>query len=574
MFVPKLLVCLRTYSAQAFSRDLVAGLTVGVVALPLAMAFAIASGVGPERGLFTAIVAGLIISLLGGSRVQIGGPTGAFVIIVAGILAKHGYPGLVMVMWLAGALLIAMGLARFGAMIKFIPFPVVTGFTSGIAVVIFSSQVKDLLGLTMDTVPAEFFPRWAAFYRAIDTINPAAMAIGIGTVILVFGLRRFTPRIPGMLVAMILATLATRLLNLPVETIGSRFGALPHTLPAPSFPHFDMALLPELISPALTVALLAGIESLLSATVADGMMGTRHKSNMELVATGAANIGAAIFGGIPATGAIARTATNVKSGGRTPVAGIIHAFTLALILLLFAPLAQAVPMACLAGILVVVCYQMSEWEKFLRLMRSPRSDVMVLLSTFVLTVVVDLTVAVQVGVVMAALLFIRRMSEVTNIGMVTRELRDRDEEPDPNAVALRSLPPDTEVYEINGPFFFGAAESFKETMRIVGVAPRVMILRMRNVPAIDATGLNLIHELHAGSQRDGTHLILSDVHAQPLVAIMTSDLWEELGEENVLGNLDAAIDRAREILGLEPHPILPHFPPTVAREAEPDQPQT
>ena len=568
MFVPKLIICLRNYSAQAFSRDLVAGLTVGVVALPLAMAFAIASGVGPERGLFTAIVAGLIISLLGGSRVQIGGPTGAFVIIVAGILAKHGYPGLVMVMWLAGALLIAMGLSRFGAMIKFIPFPVVTGFTSGIAIVIFSSQVKDFLGLTMATVPAAFFSRWAAYYHALNTINPAAVAIGIGTVILVFALRRVTPRIPGMLVAMVVATVATKLFHFPVETIGSRFGALPHTLPAPSFPNFDLAMLPELISPALTVALLAGIESLLSATVADGMMGTRHKSNMELVATGVANIGAAIFGGIPATGAIARTATNVKCGGRTPVSGIIHAITLALILLLFAPLAQAVPMACLAGILVVVCYQMSEWEQFLRLMRSPRSDVMVLLSTFVLTVVVDLTVAVQVGVVMAALLFIRRMSEVTNIGMVTRELRDHDEEPDPNAVSLRNLPPETEVYEINGPFFFGAAESFKETMRFVGKAPRVMILRMRNVPAIDATGLNLIHELHASSHRDGTHLILSDVHAQPLVAIMTSDLWEELGEENVLGNLDAAIDRARDILGLAPTTTHPHFPPTVARETE------
>ncbi len=566
MFVPKLVVCLRTYSAQAFSRDLIAGLTVGVIALPLAMAFAIASGVGPERGLFTAVVAGLIISLLGGSRVQIGGPTGAFVIIVAGILAKHGYPGLVMVMWLAGALLIAMGLARFGAMIKFIPFPVVTGFTSGIAVVIFSSQVKDFLGLTMDTMPAEFFSRWAAFYRAIGTLNPAALAIGVGTVIVVFGLRRITPRVPGMLVAMVLATLAAKFFHLPVETIGSRFGALPHTLPAPTLPHFDFAMLPELISPALTVALLAGIESLLSATVADGMMGTRHKSNMELVATGVANIGSAIFGGIPATGAIARTATNVKSGGRTPVSGIIHAITLALILLLFAPLAQAVPMACLAGILVVVCYQMSEWEKFLRLMRSPRSDVMVLLSTFVLTVVVDLTVAVQVGVVMAALLFIRRMSEVTNIGVVTREFRDRDEEPDPNAVSLRSLPPDTEVFEINGPFFFGAAESFKETMRIVEKTPRVMILRMRNVPAIDATGLNLIHELHAGSHRDGTHLILSDVHAQPLVAFMTSDLWKEIGEKNILGNLDAAIARAHELLGTQPPSDDHHFPPTVARE--------
>ena len=566
MFVPKSVVCLRGYTARMFSRDLFAGLTVGVVALPLAMAFAIASGIGPERGLFTAIVAGFLISLLGGSRVQIGGPTGAFVIIVAGIVAKHGYGGLVLVMWLAGALLVAMGLARFGAMIKFIPFPVVTGFTSGIAVVIFSSQVKDLLGLRMADVPAEFFAKWAAYFRALDTANAAAVAIGLGTVVVVFALRRLAPRVPGMLVAMALATVAVRLLDLPVETIGSRFGALPHTLPAPSLPRFDIAVLPDLISPALTVALLAGIESLLSATVADGMIGTRHKSNMELVATGFANIGSAVFGGIPATGAIARTATNVKSGGRTPVAGMIHAVTLALILLFCAPLAQAVPLACLAGILVVVCYQMSEIDRFMRLLRSPRSDVMVLLSTFVLTVVVDLTVAVQVGVVMAALLFIRRMSEVTNIGVVTREFRDRDDEPDPNATALRVLPPGTEVFEINGPFFFGAAETFKDTMRFVGPTPRVLIVRMRNVPAMDATGLNLLHELHTRSRREGTLVILSDVHTQPLVALMGSPLWEEMGEANILGNLDDAINRAREHMGMPPVTPPADFPPTVRRE--------
>jgi SulP family sulfate permease len=567
VFIPQSVISLRNYTRSTLVADLIAGLTVGVVALPLALAFAIASGVSPERGIFTAIVAGFIVSALGGSRVQIGGPTGAFVVIVSGIGAKYGYNGLVICMLLAGLLLIAMGLFRFGAMIKFIPFPVVTGFTSGIALIIFSTQIKDLLGLTMAAPPAEFFPKWLAYARAFPTLNGAAAAIGIGTVVLVFVLRRVWPRLPGMLLAMVLCTVLVAVFKLPVETIGSRFGVLPRTLPHPGLPQLSFELIRQMVSPALTVALLAAIESLLSATVADGMIGTRHKSNMELVAQGVANLASAIFGGIPATGAIARTATNIKSGGKTPVAGMIHAATLFLILLVFAPWAGLIPLASLAGILVVIAWQMSEVERFRQLLRAPRSDVMVLVSTFALTVLVDLTVAVQVGVVFAALLFIRRMSEVTNVGMVTREFDDpQDDNHDPNSLRLREVPSGVEVYEINGPFFFGAAEKFKDTMQTMERPPRVLILRLRAVPAIDATGLHVLREFLVRCRHQNVRLILSDVHTQPLFAIQRMGLFEEFGDENITGNLDDALNEARSTLGLPPAAAPQTAMPTVARE--------
>jgi len=566
VFIPKSLVCLRNYSKSLFWQDLFAGLTVGVVALPLAMAFAIASGVGPERGLFTAIIAGFLISLLGGSRVQIGGPTGAFVVIVSGIVAAHGYEGLVVCTIMAGVLLIIMGLARFGGMIKFIPFPVVTGFTAGIAVIIFSTQMKDLFGLKIETVPAEFLEKWHAYFKAAGSISWSATAIGIGTIITIPFLRKLGPRVPAMLIVMVVASLAAYLFQLPVETIGTRFGNLPRALPSPQIPNFSLAQIRELTSPAITVALLAAIESLLSATVADGMMGTRHKSNMELVGQGVANIGSSIFGGIPATGAIARTATNIKCGAKTPVAGMIHAVTLLLILVFLAPLAKGIPLACLAGILVIVAWQMSEIQHFKQLMTAPRSDIIVLLVTFFLTVLVDLTVAVEVGVVLAAMLFIRRMSEVTNVGMVTRELRDQDEVTDPNAAARREIPEGVIVYEINGPFFFGAAETFKDTLRVIDKPPQVLILRMRYVPAIDATGLNTLGELVRRCKSDGTKFILSDVHAQPVVALQKSHLWNKIGEENVTGNLDAALQRARNAMGLPGTEMTETFPPTVSRE--------
>jgi SulP family sulfate permease len=566
MFTPKSIICLREYNRETFTKDLFAGITVGVVALPLAMAFAIASGLPPERGLFTAVVAGFLISALGGSRVQIGGPTGAFVILVGTVAAQYGYNGLVIATLLAGALLVVMGLARFGAMIKFIPYPVVTGFTAGIAVVIFSTQIRDFFGLKLDEVPIEFFEKWALYFRNLDTVNFYAFGVGLGTILLILLLRRISPRIPGMLLSLIVAAVVTSFWDLPIETIGSRFGDLPRVLPAPSFPTLDWGTIRELISPAFTIALLAGIESLLSATVADGMMGTRHKSNMELIAQGTANIGSAIFGGIPATGAIARTATNVKSGGRTPMAGIIHAVTLLIIMIAFAPQAKYIPLAALSGILMIVSYNMSEIDQFRSLLRAPRSDVVVLLSTFALTVVIDLTIAVQVGVVMAALLFIRRMSEVASVGVVTREFQDSEEKPDPNAIGKRRVPPGVEVFEINGPFFFGAAETFRDTLRALRTKPKVLIVRMRQVPVIDATGLHLLEELHSQCRRDGTKVVFSGVHAQPLFALQRTELFEHIGAENVFGNIDDALNRAREILGLPIEETRPEFVPEVARE--------
>jgi SulP family sulfate permease len=566
MFVPKSIICLREYNRQTFAHDLVAGLTVGVVALPLAMAFAIASGVPPERGIFTAIVAGFLISALGGSRVQIGGPTGAFVVLVGSIAAQHGIDGLVVATLLAGALLIVLGLARFGAMIKFIPYPVITGFTAGIAVIIFSSQIRDFFGLQLPQVPAEFFEKWEVYFAHLSTTNLNALGIGVGTVLLILLLRRISPRIPGMLVALIATAAAVAIFRLPVETIGTRFGDLPRTLPLPSWPKVDFKTFRELISPAFTIGLLAAIESLLSATVADGMIGGRHKSNMELVAQGVANIGSALFGGMPATGAIARTATNVKSGGRTPVAGMIHALTLVVILLAFAPLARFIPLAALAGILMIVAYNMSEIDQFRALLRTPRSDVVVLLSTFALTVVIDLTVAVQVGVVMAALLFIKRMSEIANVGVLTREFREEEESPDPNATAVRTIPPQVAVFEVSGPFFFGAAEAFRDTMRTLRAGYKFLIVRMRQVPVIDATGLHLLDELHKQCRRDGATLILSGVHAQPLFAIQKSELWDRVGSENVFGSFDDALNHAREKLGLPAIPRPADSEPEVARE--------
>jgi len=551
MLLPKLLTTLKEYNRKTFSNDLFAGITVGIVALPLAMAFAIASGVTPERGLFTAIVAGFLISLLGGSRVQIGGPTGAFVIIVAGIVAEFGYDGLVLCMLMAGLFLIALGLFRMGGLIKFIPFPVTTGFTSGIAVVIFSTQIKDLLDLQIENLPAEFIPKWIEYARNLGTINPEAAGIGIGTIFVIVFTRQFIPRIPAMLVGMVAATLAAALLGLDVETIGSRFGDLPRTLPVPALPsfNFDMQQITSLIPSAFTVGLLAAIESLLSATVADGMTGGRHRSNIELIGQGAANIGSAFFGGIPATGAIARTVTNIKSGAKTPIAGIIHAISLALMLLFLAPLAKMIPLAGLAGILVVVSYNMSEAKHFIGLLKAPGSDVMVLLTTFALTIFVDLTVAVEVGIVLAALLFIRRMSEVTNIGMITREISGNlDDEEDPNSISVRVVPPGVEVFEIQGPFFFGAADRFKDAIRTIEKSVPVIILRIRNVPAIDATGLHMLKEFLHQCKSESTTLVLSGVHKQPLYAMRKSGLLGEIGENNITANIDDALNRAREIL--------------------------
>ncbi|MCC6929204.1 MAG: sulfate permease [Gemmatimonadaceae bacterium] len=551
VFVPKLVTTLKDYDRRQFAADLTAGTIVGIVALPLAIAFAIASGVTPERGLYTAIVAGFIISALGGSRVQIGGPTGAFVVIVYGIVQKYGLEGLTVATVMAGVMLLAMGFARLGTIIKFIPQPLITGFTSGIAVIIFTGQVKDFLGLRMGNVPADFVAKLQAYAENFATITPAAVAVASIALLIVVVWPRFFPRIPSPFVALIVTTAAVHFLHLPVETVGSRFGELQASLPRPVVPHLSFADVQRLVSPAFTIALLGAIESLLSAVVADGMIGSRHRSNMELVAQGVANIASPIFGGIPATGAIARTATNVKSGARTPVAGITHAVVLLLITLFFGKLAALIPMATLAAILVVVAYHMSEWRTFLDELRGPKADVAVLVTSFVLTVVVDLTVAIEVGMVLASFLFMHRMAEVTNVNAVTRELRREaalDEELDPNSVSTYDIPPGVDIYEINGAFFFGAAETFKDTINQVGRKPKVLIIRMRNVSLLDATGLRALRDVVHRSRQDRTLVLIAEIHTQPLATLERSVLREELGDESIYMTLDDALDRARHYL--------------------------
>jgi len=570
VLVPKLVTTLRGYTREQLYADATAGVIVGIVALPLAIAFAIASGVTPERGLYTAIVAGFLISALGGSRVQIGGPTGAFVVIVYAVVQKYGLDGLTVATLMAGGMLLAFGLLGLGGAIKFIPYPVTLGFTSGIALIIFSGEVKDFLGLPMGVVPVDFLGKWRAFASHMGSLNPAAVLVAVGSLAIVLLWPRVNRRIPGPFVALITMTALVQLFHLPVETIGSRFGAIHASLPAPALPALTLSQATGLIAPAFTIALLGGIESLLSAVVSDGMIGGRHRSNMELVAQGIANIASPIFGGIPATGAIARTATNVKNGGRTPVAGMVHAVTLLLIMLFFGRWAGLIPMATLAAILVVVAYHMSEWRTFRAELRTPKSDVAVLLVTFLLTVLVDLTVAIEVGMVLAVFLFMRRMATVTSVSVLTHELRDPvdDYERDPNWVGRRSVPPGVEVYEITGPFFFGAAEMFKDRLARIAGRPKVLILRMRHVLTIDSTGLHALRDVVERSRRDGTLVVLSDVHAQPVVALVQSGMRDEIGEANVLGNLDDALNRAREHLGLPQVPRPTFATPTVAREAE------
>ena len=550
MLVPKLVSTLRGYDRAQFTSDAIAGVVVGVVALPLAIAFAIASGVTPDRGLWTAIVAGFVISAFGGSRVQIGGPTGAFVVIVYGIVQQYGLDGLTVATLMAGVILIGLGVAGFGDAIKFIPHPLVIGFTSGIAVIIFSSEVKDFFGLRMGAVPVPFVAKWGAFFAAAPTFTPNALLVALLALAIIIGWPRISHRIPGPFVALIATTLLVRALNLPVETIGTRFGAIASSIPHPTVPHLSFAQITALVGPAFTIALLAAIESLLSAVVADGMIGGQHRSNMELVAQGAANLASSLFGGIPATGAIARTATNVKNGGRTPVAGMMHAVTLLLITIFFGRWASLIPMATLAAILFVVAYHMSEWREFVGELRSPKSDVAVMLITFTLTVLVDLTVAIGVGMVLAAFLFIRRMASVTEVTMVTRQLSGASDEDDGTEQMLdrTTIPHGVEVYEINGPFFFGAAARFKDTLARIAGKPRVLVIRMRHVSALDSSGMHALTDVVHRTRRDGTAVILSDVHMQPLVALTGSRALKEIGPENVVGSLELALDRARAIL--------------------------
>ncbi len=553
MLVPKLVTTLKGYSRQNFVADLGAGVIVGVVALPLAIAFAIASGVAPERGLWTVVVAGLIISALGGSRVQIGGPTGAFVVVVYAVVQRYGYDGLAVATLMAGVILVALGIARLGGAIKFIPHSVTTGFTAGIAVIIFTQQIKDLAGLQIADLPPDFVGKWTAYLTNAFHVSPNALGVSALTLAIILLWPRLGTRVPGPFVALVAATVLVRWLELDVETIGSRFGEIRAALPSPHVPQVSWSRLIELVQPAITIALLAGIESLLSAVVSDGMIGSRHRSNMELVATGVANIASPIFGGIPATGAIARTATNVKNGGRTPVAGIVHALVVLLVTLFFGKWAALIPMAALAAILVVVAYHMSEWRTFRAELKAPRSDVIVLLVTFGLTVLVDLTVAVQAGLVLSAFLFMKRMSEVTNVSAVTREWADEPEEDDPDALARRVVPPGVQVYEVNGPFFFGAAETFKDAMaETQQKRPKVLIIGMRNVPATDSTGLARLREVIRRSRKEGSWVILAGVQNQPREAVERAGLADELGRENLCADADSALARARELLGDNP----------------------
>ena len=547
VWLPKTFTALSGYTKRQFLADLQAGLVVGVVAIPLALAFAIASGVSPDRGLVTAAVAGFLISFLGGSRVQIGGPTGAFVVIVYGIVHRYGMDGLTICTLLAGGILILLGVARFGAAIKFIPYPVVTGFTSGIAVIIFSSQIRDLLGLTMQEVPPSFVSRWEAYAAALPTASPAAIGVSAGSLAILLLWPRFSRTVPAPIVAILAASAAVAALGLPVETIGSRFGEIRATIPSPRLPDMSLDRVRELFSPALTVALLAAIESLLSAVVADGMIGSRHKSNVELVGQGIANIASSLFGGIPATGAIARTATNVKNGGRTPVAGMIHAVTVFLVLVFLGRWVRYVPLGALAAILAVVAYHMSEWRSFAKLFRTPKGDVAVLLTTFLLTVLVDLTVAVQVGVVLAAFLFIKRMADVTSVAVVTREWRDAPDGTmvsDEDGVARRRIPEGVEIYEVNGPFFFGAADKIKDVLHFVARKPRVFVLRMRNVPAIDASGIRVLDDLFQSFSHQGIRFVIAGAQAQPLAALERAGKLHEYGRANFVSSLDEALETA------------------------------
>ncbi|HMM10959.1 MAG TPA: SulP family inorganic anion transporter [Bacteroidales bacterium] len=550
VFHPKLFTTLKTYNRQIFYKDLIAGLIVGVVALPLAIAFGIASGVTPEQGLITAIIAGFLISFLGGSRVQIGGPTGAFIVIVYGIVQQYGVDGLMVATIMAGLMLVAMGLLRLGSIIKFMPYPIVVGFTSGIAVVIFSSQISDLFGLQISgPVPAGFVEKWSFYASHLDDINLWATGISVVTILIIALWPRVSKTIPGTLVALVLTTILVAVFQIPVETIGSRFGDIKAGIPAPSLPSVNFEMFRMLLAPAFTIAMLGAIESLLSAMVADGATGGRHRSNTELIGQGIANIVTPIFGGIPATGAIARTMTNIRNGGKTPVAGIVHSITLLLIMLFFGRWAKLVPMSTLAGILVMVAYNMSEWRSFRALLGNHRFDVAVLLVTFFLTVLIDLTVAIQFGLLLAVLLFLRRIIETSGVEVIEREIAEEDAEAGDETARL-SIPEGVDVFEVNGPFFFGVASRFEEAERNITRTPKVRIVRLWRVPFMDATGVNNLRNFIRMNHRKNVVVLLSGANTQVREVLEKSGILELVGSENVCADIHAALERARELTQL------------------------
>ena len=549
----KLFSCLKTYDKKTFMSDLMAGIIVGIVALPLAIAFGIASGVTPEKGIITAIVAGLVISLFGGSKMQIGGPTGAFIIIIYGIIQKYGFEGLTIATLMAGFFLVLFGLLRLGTIIKYIPYPIVVGFTSGIAVTIFTTQIKDLFGLTLPSNPSDFIEKWGVYLQNFNTIDPWCALIGVASVVVIAVTPRFSKKIPGSLIAIILMTIVALLLKnfagvLSIETIGDRF-SISNELPAAQVPDMNWETIKSLVSPAITIAILGAIESLLSATVADGVIGDHHDSNTELVAQGLANIASPLFGGIPATGAIARTMTNINNGGKTPVAGIIHAVVLLLIFLFLMPLAKYIPMACLAGVLVVVSYGMCGWRSFLELMKNPKSDVTVLLITFFLTIIFDLTIAIEVGLIIACLLFMKRMSETTDVKAITEEIDlNQDAEFSTGNLDHLIIPQGVEVYEINGPYFFGAGNKFEEIMASFGDRPKVRIIRMRKVPFVDSTGIHNLTNLCEMSKKEGIQIVLSGVREKVNGQLEHAGFYHLIGEENICSHINLALKRANEII--------------------------
>ncbi|MBI3874727.1 MAG: STAS domain-containing protein [Verrucomicrobia bacterium] len=567
-FRPKLLDALKGYTQRDFFRDLVAGITVGIVALPLAMALGIATGVKPEQGIFTAVVAGFLISALGGSRVCIGGPTAAFIVILNGILLKYGAANLVLCTMMAGMMLVAMGAARLGALIKFVPFPLTMGFTSGIAVTIFSTQIKDFLGLEVEKVPSEFVHKLVVLGEHLNTIHWPTVALAVASLVVIFGWpKRLAKWVPGTVVALVATTAFVMLTDADtrwgLQTIGTKFGGIPQALPKPSLPHVDWTQIQSLLQPALTIALLAAIESLLCAVVADGMIDDRHDSNQELMAQGIANIVSPIFGGVAATGAIVRTATNIKTGGRSPVAGIVHACTLLAILLVLAPLAKFIPLAALSAVLVVVAYNMGEWHFFAQLHRWPKSDAAVFLTSFALTTLLDLTVAVELGLLLAAIFFIKRMADTTQVS----SHEDATETEDAYiTLAGLDIPPGVMVFRVFGVFFFGAVDKLETALQRAGGLPDVLILRMRAVQAIDATGINALEDILEKLRKRNKHLILVGAHAQPLFAMERAGFIDRLGLENLCGNLDESLTRSREMLGIK-EPAKPVAPaPAAERE--------
>jgi sulfate permease, SulP family len=553
MFSPKLFTTIRQYDRKTFFSDLTAGVIVGIVALPLAIAFGIASGVSPERGLITAIIAGFLISFLGGSRVQIGGPTGAFIVIVYGIVEQFGVQGLIIATIMAGIMLIAMGFFKLGSVIQFMPYPIVVGFTSGIAVIIFSSQIKDFLGIGGGEVPASFVEKWGFYFENFSSLNLTAFALSAGTVLIILLWQKINKIIPGSLIAILFTTLAVSYFNLPVETIGSKFGEIRAGIPPPSIPGIDFATFRMLLMPAFTIAMLGAIESLLSAMVADGATGYRHRPNTELIAQGVANIITPLFGGIPATGAIARTMTNIRNGGKTPMAGIIHALVLLLIMLFLGKLARLIPLATLSGILVIVAYNMSEWRSFKGIFRNSKSDVAVLLTTFLLTVFIDLTVAIQFGLLMAVFLFVRRVSETTDIEVLRSQVEDERSHISDDEETL-DIPEGVEVFQIKGPFFFGIANKFEEAEKQSGQKPKIRIIRMRRVPFIDSTGLKNLRNFIMRSRNQGIIVLMSGLQSKPREALEKEGIIEMLGDENVCPNIELALERSKQLLEKTHHP--------------------